>query len=177
MEDTREDTREPRNRSRCHRKMLKDVILVFVWKPSYSNHPFALRLHARLSWCQVIIGGEDEFLLLLDSQQMIVYGEGPPQHLLHPPPTYPTPADDCVWREGFLSNPPRGWASHASRCVQTPVGGQRQRLDGCYNDNNIIETPPNNNMSKNNNNKRVALSSCLLRPNFGKLSLRIVKSP
>ena len=67
--------------------MLKDVILVFVWKPSYSNHPFALRLHARLSWCQVIIGGEDEFLLLLDSQQMIVYGEGPPQHLLHPSTT------------------------------------------------------------------------------------------
>ena len=55
--------------------MLKYVILVFVWKPSYLNHPFALRLHARLSWCQVIIGGEDEFLLLLDSQQMIVFVE------------------------------------------------------------------------------------------------------
>ena len=105
VEDTREDTREPRNRSRCHRKMLKDVILVFVWKPSCSNHPFALRLHARLSWCQVIIGGEDEFLLLLDSQQMIVYGDN-----ISCTPLPPTPPQQMIVYGGraSLRIPPEG---------------------------------------------------------------------
>ena len=50
-------------------------------------------------------------------------------------------------------------------------------MDGCYNDNNIIETPPNNNMSKNNNNNESRLVKLLVVSKLWKIITKNSKVP